>query len=792
MLKPHLRRKGGSPDLSLSAIGHCHLDLAWLWPIRETRRKGARSFATALDLMDRYPDYRFGASQPQLYQWIKEDHPALYRRIARRIADGRWEAQGAMWVEADTNLSGGEALVRQIVHGKQFFQREFGVEIDHLWLPDVFGYTAALPQILAKAGIRYFMTQKLSWSKFNNFPHRSFRWQGLDGSEVLAHMPPEDTYNSPACPHHLAKIADRYVDSDVSSHALMLFGVGDGGGGPGIEHLERLDRLVDLAGCPPCRQEPAKQFFKKWERESKRFATWRGELFLEFHHGTYTTHSWMKRYNRLLENRLFETEWLRTMAYRLCGAPYPKDDLDRIWEEVLLFQFHDILPGSSIRRVYDECFARCEDLLSELDDLILEAVLRLGENVQAPTPDGSLVFNPAPVPRTEWVRIPSGWAHVSVPALGYRWIGRADQESEVTEGQTADTLENDLLRVRFTEDGRIESIYDKEARREVLQSGQRGNDLMVYRDTGDAWDFNPSYRETEPARPTLVGSRAETDGPCLSIYQTYAFGESTLEQRISLSRHSRRITFETRGVWKSSQSMLRVAFPVAVHAEQATYDVQFGALQRPAHGNTTWDLAKDEVPAQQWADLSEPGYGVALLNDGKYGHRIKDGVMELNLLRSVIYPRHNPRDNPRTPDGFDHRYTDQRDFAFTYALLPHSGDWREGAVDSEAMALNLPVRVVPCQATPGASMAPEGSMVDTGEPNVMVSAVKKAEKGNDTIVRLYESEGLRTSAVIRFGFDASAAERVDLMENGKRKLLVRDNAVRVNLRPFEIVTLRLR
>jgi alpha-mannosidase len=792
VLAPHLSRRGGYPDLSISAIGHCHLDLAWMWPIRETKRKGARSFATALQLMKQYPDYHFGASQPQLYQWIKEDHPALYRQVRKRIVEGRWEVQGAMWVEADTNISSGEALVRQVLHGKRFFRREFGVDVNYLWLPDVFGYSAALPQILREAGVQYFMTQKLSWNKVNRFPHQSFRWRGIDGSEVLAHTPPENTYNSPACPHHLAKLAREYVDGDVSSHALMLFGVGDGGGGPGVEHLERLSRLRNLAGCPPCRQEPAAQFFKKWQKEAGRFATWQGELFLECHTGTYTTHGWMKRYNRLLENRLFEAEWLRAWTAQVCDVPYPKDVFDRIWEEFLLYQFHDILPGSSIRRVYDECFARCDELLSLLDELILEAVLRLGERVPTPEGKASLVLNPAPVPREEWVRLPGGWRHLSLPPLGYKVIAHADTGAAQTQVAAQDTLENDLLRIRFTPDGQIESIYDKETHRELLQKGCPGNDLVVYADAGDAWDLKPDYRDARPDRPTLISAKARSDGPVSMMEQAYRFGSSTLEQRISLLQHSRRITFETRGVWKSPETMLRVAFPVAVHAEKATYDIQFGTLERPTHDNTTWDVAKDEMPAQQWADLSEPDYGVALLNDGKYGYRVKDSILELTLLRSVPYPRFNSRDNPKTRNGFDHRYTDQRDFAFTYALFPHRGDWRTACVDAEAAALNLPLRIAPCSGSLEALPATDASFVDTGKTNVCVSAIKRAEDNDDIIVRLHESEGRRTVARVRLGFEVRAAERVDLMEEKPRAVRVNNNTVRLAFRPFQILTLRLK
>ncbi|RPJ39346.1 MAG: alpha-mannosidase, partial [Chloroflexi bacterium] len=384
-LAPVLARRGGDPMLNISAIGHAHMDLGWLWPIRETKRKGARTFATALENMERYPNYIFGASQPQLFQWMKEDYPELYERIKQKISEGRIEPQGAMWVEADTNLSGAEALVRQVLLGKRFFQKEFGAEINYLWLPDVFGYSAALPQILKKSGVDYFMTQKMSWNQVNIFPHHSFYWQGIDGSAVLAHMLPEETYNSPAGPRAVMKIEDNYKDKGVSEHALMLFGIGDGGGGPGEEHLERLERIQNLAGLSPVRQETAACFFEQWAKDAERsdgtarsfgtrgFPAWVGELYLERHSGTLTTEAKNKWYNRRMEQALRELEWTAIFA----GGEYPSARLEAIWREVLLYQFHDILPGSSIKRVYDESLARYREMFEEVEELTCRAEDRL-------------------------------------------------------------------------------------------------------------------------------------------------------------------------------------------------------------------------------------------------------------------------------------------------------------------------------------------------------------------------------------------------------------------------------
>ena len=371
ILAPELAKTGGTPSLTVSGIGHAHIDLGWLWPIRETIRKGGRTFATAIAMMERYPDYVFGASQAQLYQWVKDYYPAVYDKVKKKIAEGRWEIQGGMWVEPDMNISGGEALVRQFIYGKRFWQQEFGKDTRMLWLPDVFGYNGALPQIMKKSEIDYFMTIKISWSKFNTFPHHTFWWEGIDGSRVLAHMPPEGTYNSAAAPRSIAAIEREYRDKYVSEQALLLYGIGDGGGGPGESHLENLSRMKNLEGLPPVIQEPAEVFFNRLELNGDNYKTWSGELYLEYHQGTLTTQARNKRFNRKLEYALRELEWLGVWAASVDkGYAYPTEALDAIWHEMLLFQFHDILPGSSITRVYTELLARYAVMMDQVAALI--------------------------------------------------------------------------------------------------------------------------------------------------------------------------------------------------------------------------------------------------------------------------------------------------------------------------------------------------------------------------------------------------------------------------------------
>lgn len=810
ILAPLLAKRGGDPSLRISAVGHAHMDLGWLWPIRETVRKGARTFSTAIELADRYPDYVFGASQPQYFLWMKQHYPALYAKIAEKVRAGRLEPQGAMWVEADTNVSGGEALVRQLLQGKRFFQQEFGVELRYLWLPDVFGYSAALPQLLKLADVDYFSTQKLSWSLINPFPHQSFHWQGLDGTAVLTHMLPEETYNSPAAPRSVRRIEQNYHDSGVSSRALMVFGIGDGGGGPGEEHLERLARLKNLEGLSPVTQESAADFLEKWQEEADRFPTWVGELYLERHEGTLTTEARNKWYNRKMELALRELEWAAVLANLTTGAPYPADFLTDTWREVLLYQFHDILPGSSIKRVYDESLARYAVMFHETTTRIAENYRLVAARVDtASMAKPVAVFNPLSWKREEWVQVDGQWLRVAVPPMGYTVIDAAAQNALARDHNPAPSplvldhnpalLENDLLRVTFAADGSIASLFDKRANREVIPAGQTANRLAVYTDFGDAWDFPMDYADQTPRYMELVSATTRVDGPRVVLTQVYRLGHSEMTQEIALTAGSPRLNFICDLHWREPRAMLRTSFPVAIHADEATYEIQFGHIRRPTHRNTTWDLAKDEVVAHKWVDLSQGDYGVALLNDAKYGHKIKDNaagccVIDLNLLRSVPYPGSellHPTDV--APGEPHHAFTDQADHVFTYALYPHASDAVAGGVIRAGYALNVPLRVVPLEPGAGGAAdrdsAAQSAFVQIDAPNVIVEAVKQAEDSADVIVRLYESEHRAARATLWFGFPVAAVQEVNLLERPIKPLPVDKDTVTVEFRPFEIKTL---
>jgi alpha-mannosidase len=772
ILYKELNKKGGNASLSVSAIGHAHIDLAWLWPIRETKRKAARTFSTALKMLEKYPDYIFGASQPQLYSWVQEDYPALYEKIKRRVNEGRWEIQGAMWVEADTNISGGEALVRQLLYGKKYFKKEFDQDIRVLWLPDVFGYSGALPQLLRKSGIEYFMTTKLSWNKYNKFPHHTFLWAGIDGSEILAHMPPEGTYNSAATPTSIHKAEEEYLDKGIVDECLMLFGIGDGGGGPGEEHLERLEREHNLEGLLPTKQEASIQFFDRISMQRAHLKKWHGELYLEKHQGTYTSQARSKRYNREMEILLRELEFISVLAKLRKDYPYPTDKIELLWKEVLLYQFHDILPGSSIGRVYEESLRRYAQMKEEAMELLKEAYQSLGQR-------STFITNTLSWERNEWILFEGRWVKVNVKPMGISlWNTNVRQQVEEIQCliATESRLENDKLIVIFERDGSISSIIDKEMKREILEKDQTANKLTIYHDSGDAWDFSIQYKQRPPLMCDLISTKASVNGPKAEVLQIYRFGASQIEQKIVLTEGSRRLDFVTKVEWKESRKMLRTAFPLQLKVMEATCDIQFGSVKRPTHDNTGFDMAKYEICAHKWVDLSEADYGVALLNDCKYGYNLNDSILDINLLRSPKYPDED---------------AEQGLHEFTYSLYPHTGNVMTGKVVQAAYELNMPLSIHTRDENFHDVSATDFSFIQTASDHVMVETVKKAEDSNHIIVRLYECHGTSTTEEIRFGQAPKQIILTDLMEQEIMPLKMCGEEIRLKFKPFEIHTLKI-
>ncbi|NKE59808.1 alpha-mannosidase [Lentzea sp. PSKA42] len=761
-----LTRPAHASAHTLSAVGHAHIDSAWLWPIRETIRKTSRTFANVTALAAEYPEFVFACSQAQQYAWVKQHHPAIFERIRDTIKTGQWIPVGGMWVESDANLPGGEALARQLVHGKRFFLDEFGVDCDGVWLPDSFGYTAAFPQLAALAGMRWFLTQKLSWNQTNKLPHHTFWWEGIDGSRVFTHFPPVDTYNATLSGEELAHAVRTFAEKGKATRSLVPFGHGDGGGGPTREMLERARRLRDLEGSPKVVIEPPSEFFRAAQAEYPDAPVWVGELYLELHRATYTTQSRTKAGNRRSEHLLREAElWAATAAVH-SAFEYPYDDLDRLWKTVLLHQFHDILPGSSIAWVHQEAEATYARVKAELEDIIATAIGALTTDGASAEPS---VFNAGPQPRAEVVTTGDGAAFVEVPALGVASVGTSTPPGEVH--VTDRVLHNGLVRVELDDNGLFTSVRDLMAGREVL--ARPGNVLQLHPDFPnhwDAWDIDAHYRRRHVDLTAVDSISVIERGPLVgAIRVERSFGSSRITQTVRVRAGSRRVDVETAVEWHESEKILKAAFPIDVHADRSSAEIQFGHVHRPTHVNTSWDAARFEVYAHRWVHIAEPGYGVAVLNDSTYGHDItrNGGVttVRLSLLRA-----------PHSPDP----HADQGMHRFTYSLLPSASI--ADAV-AEGYALNLPLRVAASAARPPAPL------VTVDSPAIVVEAVKLADdRSGDVIVRLYESSGGRAVATVRPGFPVAAMEVVDLLERPLHASADFD----VSLRPFQVLTLRLR
>ncbi|MFO7897158.1 MAG: glycoside hydrolase family 38 C-terminal domain-containing protein [Candidatus Cloacimonadales bacterium] len=761
--------------LTAYSIGHAHLDLAWLWPIRETRRKAGRTFATVLKYMEEYPDYKFGASQPQLYQWVKEDYPKLYAKIKQAVAAERWECQGAMWVEPDMNLTGGEALVRQCFYGKKFFRDEFGKEIDHLWLPDVFGYSAALPQILKKCGVDYFMTQKISWNETNKFPHHTFMWQGIDGTEILTHFLPTNDYNLSNWPTQLVESEQRYAQNDLSEEFLNLYGIGDGGGGPSRLQIELGLRQQNLEGSPKFKFAFAQDFFAKiGQIPRERLPQWRGELYLELHRGTYTTQALIKKNNRLLELRLRDLEFLGTLVEN-----YPKAQIEQVWKDTLLNQFHDILPGSSINWVYKDANALSAQNLDKLADLTAAIFDQL--HGKTDKRENYIIYNSLSWERQEILQLPAENGELietklQVPALGYTTVNLA--EIAAAQGQIrADekSLENALIKISLAKDGTISSIFDKEAQREVLAGS--ANQLLLWEDQPNnwgAWDVNHFYRETTPQPAKLLESKLIYHSALqASIWQKFTIGNSTIEQTLTLCDDSKFIKIETQVDWREEHKMLRVEAAAAIYSQQASYEIQYGTLQRPTHANTSWDAAKFEVVAQRFADLSQPDYGLALINDCKYGHYIQGNVLSLNLLRS-------PKDTDKEADLHQHQ--------FTFGYFPHLGELTQSDTLKTAHELNSPLICTPIAKIPLPASKSWWSLTDS---QVKIETIKPAEDGEGIILRLYETKGANCQTRLQAAEPWQQLLETDMLENKLQVICQNQQEQALQFKPFEIRTFRL-
>lgn len=792
------------------ATGHTHIDVAWLWRVRETRQKMARSMANALSLMDEYDDYRFMYNQGVLLDYLERDYPELFARIGQQVKNGRFEIEGALWLEPDVVIASGESLVRHILKGVKYHQDKFGVTPKIVWLPDTFGYTAALPQLMAQSGLDVFITHKMSWNDTNRMPHEIFFWQGLDGTRVPAYFLTTQPYNSPSIsttycpdlvPSHVMGTWKRFSQQGLHDELFLVYGHGDGGGGPTrgmLENLRRMER--GIPGCPRIRHEPMGPYFERlvarMQAEPEAFPAWVGELYLEYHRGTLTSVAKNKRNNRLAERAMHELELLGVMAAE-AGHAYPAEKLTQLWECVLLNQFHDILPGTSIGFVYEDSdrdyaafFAAVETLRTELGGALApagrHAVLNAASIARSdllhlPAGTPSITLGDAVIPAQPAV-LADGSASAVVPVTDLAGFGLrhvdlgADAPALPASALSVSPtlLENALLRAQFNARGQLVSLFDKQRQREAIRPGEVGNALVAYQDIPidfDAWDIDNYIEDVAWPIDTLVSAEVVETGPYrAAIRFEWSYESSRIVQVVSLAENAAQLEFDTHIDWHEHQTLLKTGFPLDIRTDASRAETQFGHLTRPTHENTSWDKARFETSMHRWVDLSEAGFGVAALNDCKYGYDAKGSTLRLTLVKSPIFP---------WPEA------DQGEHRFRYALLVHGGDLQ--TVHNAASRFNQGLRLL----AGAANAAPEPAPIATlSSDQVAIETVKQSEDGARTILRLWENQG--RAGTVRLTLPRACRIAVtDLHEAEAEILAASATELDLAFAPFQILTLAL-
>ncbi|KAJ3157029.1 Alpha-mannosidase 2C1 [Geranomyces variabilis] len=803
------RANTGYAQHVITAVGNCHIDTAWLWPYDETKRKCARSWATQCGLLEEYPEYTFAASQAQQFEWTEQLYPKLFERIKKLAKTGKFIPIGGTWVEMDCNIPSGEALCRQFLYGQRYFEKTFGERSKVFWLPDTFGYSCQLPQIIHDADMKYFFTQKLSWNNINKFPHTSFMWTGLDGTSVLTHFSPVDTYTSQASVRDVVFAVQNNKDKSYSNKSLLLYGNGDGGGGPLVPMLERLRRMSRVEGLPAVvKMDTPNAFYEDLETTSKDLVTWKGELYLEFHRGTYTSHARVKQFNRLSELLLRKIEILSALCVASGAKDYkhPKEELDRLWKLCLLNQFHDVLPGSSIGMVYVDAIKFYEDIAASgaaLADAAFRKLIDVTGSTGSGTANASVVFNPLSWTRpAQVIEVPLATSNATtfqqLSACGTKGLqligpvpGYAIEKSlfdqathgnapTVQMGDETIVVSNEHLVLTFDKHGRILSLLDRaENNREAIAPGFAANIFRLYEDVPlfwDAWDVEVYH--LEKGWDAGVGKLSLIEnGPLRVVLEVKhpLTATSTLTQKIILSTGSKRVEFENHVVWNENRRILKVEFPVNVDNDYATYETQFGFIRRPTHYNTSWDLARFEVCAHKWVDLSECGYGVALLNESKYGFAVHNNVISMSILRA-----------PKAPDA----NCDIGEHTFSYALYPHKGSLTESKVVQAAYEFNVPL-IAGIPASPIELSPCQFFKVDTD--NLVLDTVKVAEDGDGLVLRLYESCGGRGVAKLsihpKLKFDP--AHFCNVLEDVQEAAEITGGVLTIPFTPFRIISIKL-
>lgn len=810
----------GEKKPKVIAIGHSHIDVAWLWRLKHTREKCARTFSTVNHLMDQYDNYQFLQSQPQLYDYIKSDYPEIYNKIKNRIEENKWEITGGMWVEADCNIPSGESLVRQILFGQRFIKKEFGRESKILWLPDVFGYSWALPQIIKKSGLKYFMTTKISWSQYNKPEYDTFKWRGIDGTEVLTHFITTPTiseesasgfytYNGMLTPKSVKGVWDNYNQKDINDELLLAYGFGDGGGGPTKEMIETGEKIKEMPCIPEVEFGKAESFFDKLEEKVSgeyRLPTIDGELYLEYHRGTYSSQGKIKRNNRKSEILLHDMELFNSISYKKLNNIYYQKDINEAWKILLRNQFHDILPGSSIKEVYEDSQKEFDELFSKGYEILNSSLENIADNIDK---DGLklVVFNSlswkrggeAYIDYNEalngkiivdennnqlFTKIIDGKLKINVeeiPPLGYKTFKVVDGNKKYFEKQVTinkNVIENKYYIIKLNDKGQISSIYDKESKRDVLPKGTNANVLQTFEDRPmnfDAWDIDIYYREKVYEVDDLAKMEIlENDSDRVVVKLTYRVLNSIITQKIIVYSDKRRIDFDTNVIWNEHQVLLKALFPVDVRNTKATYEIQFGNVERNTHWNTSWDYAKFETVAHKWVDFSERNYGVSLLNDCKYGHDIKDNNIRITLIKSGIDP------DPNADIG-EHK--------FVYSLMPHKGNWFEAGIAKEAYELNYPLYAKISEKK--GSLNSENSFIEIEENSTILDTIKKSEDDEGIILRFFEYSNSKDKVRVKTHQQIKKVYECDLIENNIKEINFDNNSFSFDINPYEIKTYKV-
>ena len=792
-LKENYYGKYALHEATVDCIGHTHIDVAWMWTYAQTKEKAQRSFSIVVELMKRYPEYRFTISQPQLLEYLKEEAPTVYADIKELVRQGRIDIEGATWVEPDCNLPSGESLVRQIVLGKKFIKDEFGTDSKVLWLPDVFGYSAAIPQILNKSGIDKFVTSKIGWNEFNQIPYDLFKWVGIDGTSVSTHFmtcqkadwknKKVTTYVGHITPSYIWGTWDRQQQKEYTDEVFMTYGYGDGGGGPTEEMLEMQRRIHQgVLGIPKTEMMTATESLdrieEKFESNTEKIGkapTWKGELYLEFHRGTYTSVGKVKRYNRKTEFMLHNAEVFSVLNMIKAKGEYETREINKVWKTALLNQFHDVIPGSSIHAVYDDVFEMYEDAQSDIKAVIDRNADNILKNIKGD--NETVVFNPNGFSLTDVVEKDGEYITVrNIPPMGW---GVIDKESEVCTVKVGDkTIENDFYRVVFDEDFDIISIYDKRCDREVIKDGKKANELIMYEDlpySYDAWELSVYHKDKKYKIDEVVSYKPIFEGARAGFEVVKRFRNSYITQKIYLYNELDRIDFDTVIDWHLRHIIVKAAFPVDVNTNKATYEIQFGNIERNHTENTSWDVARFETCAHKWADISDNGYGMALMNDCKYGYSVvDDSTIQLSLMRSG--------------NSSIEEVNDQGEHIMSYSIVPHEGSYIDGDIVKKAYAFNNPMTAKSIN-NPNGTLEQSFSLVNCDRDNVLIDTVKKAEDSDNIVIRLYESQNKRGKAKLSFGVNIKKLYLCDLLENIESEINITDNSAEIEVGNFEIITL---